>query len=623
MKELKDLLEHSPEDVGEDFADFADSFDPTAATVGILANACRAVEWRDPMRKEGVLQKVLLGFDETSLKDEVFALQVLRFLCNCVAENDDNRKLVLPYLPFIWKTGHELPKLRVPALSTLLNLCQDYGPGQAAVIQLPLISDLESSASDMPEKQVLLRLISAIFAKLKENEQPLSSSVIGRMILITANTPRIDDPDCVVFYSCMDALLPILKDPAVQETLGGSDDRNTILGLLENTVIRLNASKQNPPQHNSVSQLEDKGDIDGLSASDSADEQEDVNNFEELTELASELVAIAADIANHWIFTQKLEGSEDDDVQELIDILKSEYRQEWIRDKQHFTSRAAALMLGNFAQSDNVANALGTRHGWIDNIIEIISTPKLNVELRYATAGLVRNLAVTSENRKRLESTTVMQGVEALLSDESVDLRLAGLKLVRLLLRDSPQHCNRFLVEDLETFQNLLQQSSSASDGRTQTEIGRVLVTLNRTLALHRSAVEMATISAVHDLLSDEAAIACILSLHRNPDPRVKSECWLGLAMASSSKDIATQVLRVLKRDDSYPTLLTDVLNEYHRDPAHQKDKENILILVNYLAKAAGNADDGEVLKMILGQEMRSSGNALPVRLKGKERLSD
>ena len=48
------------------------------------------MEWRAPVRDAGFLDKVLDLFNEEVLKQEEFALQILRFLCNCVAESGMN-----------------------------------------------------------------------------------------------------------------------------------------------------------------------------------------------------------------------------------------------------------------------------------------------------------------------------------------------------------------------------------------------------------------------------------------------------------------------------------------------------------------------------------------------------
>src|ERR1700761_8918723 len=127
-------------------------------------------------------------------------------------------------------------KLRLAALSTLLNICQDYEPGQIVAAQKGIVSDLESMLStlDRPEFHVSLQLLSAIFPKLKETGESMSSNMISRCISNIARAPGINyDQDD--FITCMDAMIPILQDQNIQETIARSDHKIAILDLLENT----------------------------------------------------------------------------------------------------------------------------------------------------------------------------------------------------------------------------------------------------------------------------------------------------------------------------------------------------------------------------------------------------
>ena len=101
-------------------------------------------EWRAVIADSGYLAKVLDAFDEeVVLNDQGLALQMLRCICNAVAEIgsrslpqlavrrlmrrlDKNRDMAIPHLPRIWDAV-PVDGLRYAALSCILNVCQDYG----------------------------------------------------------------------------------------------------------------------------------------------------------------------------------------------------------------------------------------------------------------------------------------------------------------------------------------------------------------------------------------------------------------------------------------------------------------------------------------------------------------
>jgi hypothetical protein len=511
-------------------------------------------------------------------------------------------------MALVWKASG-IPSLRLSALSATLNLCQDYEPGQIAAAQIGILSDVEKllSTSGRQEIQVSLRFLSAVSSKLNDSGQPLSANLISRCIIVIASAPGIDyDQDD--FIACMDAFLPIVRDQTVQEVIGKSDHKAAIFDLLENTIIRLSAKSntthgKEPPREQNREELEE-------SDEEGDDDDDDyAEDFEEIMDFASELVAIGAEVALHWEFDSPEQLLKDDDIQDLIQVFHYEYHQPWIRERPLLKSRASALMLGNIAQKDWISNALGSQEKLVSTAIEILLDVTLDHELRHATAGLLRNLAAEKTNKTRLSEANIINSVAILLNDSNLELKLAGLRLLQQLLKDSPANCIAFLagssadISAFETFQAMIHlNQSAASDGRLKTELGRVLVSLYRTIALNASSVDPDTSYKAANLASTEA-ISCITALSQHRDPRVISECWIGLTVVSNTKNGAVVVLQTLKEQQNFPKVLREALGQKtgSETPLAQKDKENVLVLVTYLLNLAEpDKNDAKLLKALI-----------------------
>lgn len=550
------------------------------------------------------MQRVLTQIEERTLADEELSNQLLRFLCNSVAEEDESRELVLPHFSFIWKAV-ETPTLRLSALSAALNLCQGYEPAQEAVIKQNILPCLEElwPKYDRNMTQVVLRLINIIFPKVKEAETLPPTSLICRLIMATASAPGVgyDQDD---FVTCMDALLPILRDCDVQEEIGKSNSKNIIFDLLENTVIRLNSVTTVPKLD------EDSDENPHVQASE--DEEDD--SVEEIVSFATELVAINADIALHWSLDLSTHTLIDEDVQDLIQILKDEFHQDWIKDKRLFRSRAAALMLGNVVQSENIAEVLGKQDGLVGAAVKIIAGGGIDLEVRYGAAGMLRNLAVEKGNKEKFRECGIFDGVRSLLTNTNVELVLAGLKLLRSLLHNSITNCTTFLSssesENKQILPSLVAVLDTPADPKHQTEAARVVVAIFRTMALQSE--EEPSITAQLNILSSHS-ISSILKLTTNPDPRLKSEAYMTLALLSRSPSGAKSVYSALKTHSEFLGMFKEALERKDDEKGSMagKDRENVLAMSGFLLRFVEDMDgrEREGLKRLFER-----GRTLPIR---------
>jgi hypothetical protein len=491
-----------------------------------------------------------------------------------------------------WKATN-ISSLRLSALSAALNLCQDFVPAQEEAVKLGILDELGSllSTSGRSEIQVALRLLQAVRPILKDTDKSLSADLISRCIIVATSAPRFDD-DQDDFITCLEILMEFLRDPGIQKTIGTGEHKNALLDLLENLVIRIT----------SVAGTTEEDKQDAAYLGHSEDDESSDNDIDELADYAAELAGIAGEVACYWTFSPPSLLQTDEDVQDLVQVLQSEWKQPWVRDKRLFTSRAAALMLGNIARTDEICEALGTGETLLTATLDIVRAEGLDLELRHAVAGFLTNLGIEQHNKERLRATGggVLSSVSALLESTNDDLRLDGLKLLRQVLRDSSENCEEFVSgvrsPCCRAFEEVI-KTSDDENPRLQTEAGRVLVAISRTIALSGGDTAKLEDRIVKTELGSISAISLILRLSQNPDPRMKSECWIGLALASKTSLGATSVLKALQRfkDDYIETLKLALVQEVPAEyPSAAKDKENILVLVNYLVENAEFSDQAE-----------------------------
>jgi hypothetical protein len=77
----------------EQLEQYCQNFDPTPATIKLLADACRIPEWRGPLREAGFLAAMLeiLSLDAPPAQ----SLQILRFVGNCCFDEGKSQQFLL------------------------------------------------------------------------------------------------------------------------------------------------------------------------------------------------------------------------------------------------------------------------------------------------------------------------------------------------------------------------------------------------------------------------------------------------------------------------------------------------------------------------------------------------
>jgi len=117
------LKKHEPNEY-EELRQFYEGFYLTPESIKILADACRNPGWRSPLAHAGFLS--LIRSLPSAMPNRDVSQQILRFVANCCADNNESRDLVLNDLDKLsacLQDGH-LFDFAVVALN---NVCNEYG----------------------------------------------------------------------------------------------------------------------------------------------------------------------------------------------------------------------------------------------------------------------------------------------------------------------------------------------------------------------------------------------------------------------------------------------------------------------------------------------------------------
>ena len=127
-EQLKMFLKNHEPDEYEELRQFYDGFYLTSESVKILADACRNPDWRSPLAHAGFLS--LIRSLPSVMPDLDVSQQILRFIANCCADNNESRDLVLNDLDKLSACLQDglLFNFAVVALN---NVCNEYGEGSS------------------------------------------------------------------------------------------------------------------------------------------------------------------------------------------------------------------------------------------------------------------------------------------------------------------------------------------------------------------------------------------------------------------------------------------------------------------------------------------------------------
>jgi hypothetical protein len=566
---------------------------------------------------------------------------------------DENREIVLPAMELIWETTSN-DSLRLAALSTVVNLCRDFPPAQKhAVNSLDLLNSrlpVAMETRSRPEIQICLDIMSILLPVQIKLEKDVSEKLIVRACMETLRAPgiRFDQDD---FITCMETLLPLLEEEKILKMFSNGEMREFTLSIFEACNTRLSGRMRELKAANSI--VGDEATKQALELQNlEIDEGEESDESEEdeiprLIVVLERAILFCSSAATFW--TVNVENlASDEEFTWLVNWIAGSWKKDYLLDPVTGAvspeSRCAALMLGNLITSDKVAEEF-TRYKdgeMVNAAIEIQQEIK-EAALRDAAAGLLCNLAVAKENKRFIKERGGFDAVSALLAmveskdskrEENMILGLAGVKLLRRLLRDSKDNCLEFL--DVGTQNGALidkfilaveASSPSASPSasipgsqiipKLQTEVGRLVIDLLRTLNTTNNATTSSAVqpeqhhSTLQKLLDNPLITVLLLLLTNHPDLSIRSQSFMGLALYTKYPFAASQlwetiqsetaptspvlILLAAESDEKVDKILESDAESGKDNPfASKQDRQNVGVMIGYLLESPGAGIDVE-----------------------------
>ncbi|KKY21203.1 putative gtp binding protein [Diplodia seriata] len=521
--------------------------------IELLADACRDPKWREPIEQSGILKYYLESLDAASLPT-ASSKQLLRAVGNGVADRDESRAVVLPFLDKIMSCLQN-PALLPVAVSVLYNTCLGYDPAQKEAAGLRLDRQLcRHLADDPPNVSQLIELLAWVSDKLSDDVLAESEDCLSAIMQSLSSCEEWED-----FKHLIAAASVYLQDGSIQSKILHSDGMSQITALL----------KQKTDQ------------LDQLQASMDDDEKKD---FLEDLRIATGLVmnAIAAITAS-------------DDFTRLYTLSSPLIREQgaWLSSPSPILRTCACITLGNIAVSDAVNVDMVHEHSHHLPTLRILQTATDRTEL-YLAAGFLRHLAQPAANVEPVTQATPppLPTLVALLDRKEPELDFEAAAVLRRLVNNSRATAAE-LAKDDTTLDKLL---TAAKQTKTGFEVGRLLIAVCRKLRERQhdpaepDAVKADTERCWASLLAhDELLRPLVLMVRQEQVPALASEAWFGLGLLVAAPTAGVRkVADAFAEDEDNWNALRKAATTGDRESA---DRKNVMTTVNLVAQLL---DEGE-----------------------------
>ncbi|OJD39781.1 gtp binding protein [Diplodia corticola] len=513
-----------------------------------LADACRDPTWREPIERAGLLKYCLESLDAAELPVDS-SKQLLRAIGNGVADRDESRAVVLPFLDKIMSCLQN-PALLPVAISVLYNTCLGYDPAQKEAAGLRLDRQLcRHLSDDPPNVSQLIELLAWVSDKLSDDVLGESEDCLNATIQYLSSCEEWED-----FKHLIAAASVYLQDSSVQAKVLHSDGMSQITTLL----------KQKTDQ------------LDQLQASMRDDEKK---GFLEDLRIATGLVmnAIAAITAS-------------DDFTRLYTLSSPLIREQgaWLSSPSPILRTCACITLGNIAVSDAVNIDMVHEHSHHLPTLRILATSTDRTEL-YLAAGFLRHLAQPAANVEPVTAAQPLPTLAALLDRKEPELDFEAAAVLRRLVNNSRATAVA-LAQDTPTLDKLL---TAAKQTKTGFEVGRLLIAICRRLSERQSDEQAAAAAAAAAdstdrcwtslLAHDELLRPLVLMVRQEQVPALASEAWFGLGLVvASSPAGARKVVDAFEDEDNWNALRAAVTT----GDAGGADRKNVVTTVNVVAQS-------------------------------------
>ncbi|KAL6229301.1 hypothetical protein BDW75DRAFT_225299 [Aspergillus navahoensis] len=512
-----------------------------------LANGSRSPPLRLMYGRTGILDFFLRLISSNETTESSLVLHSLRLIGNSCADTDENRAIVVNYIPAILR--HLLrPELRQVVIPVIYNLCIDYEPAQSQLaankivyILLKLVNDDAFQGND-----ALIDYVYELIELVGEQEKGIESSPDGTISLLLAMTAAEPAQFCVL----ANCTVAYINNTRIQNICISRRMVPGILAMLTQS-LSFKTTSSDDTRALAQSQLKLNQALAGLSASPL---------FAEFYPLDSS----------------------------LSQTLKS-----WITSSEDQLQICACIMLGNLARSDEVCVTMVKELKIHEELIAVLNSNARGAAL-HSALGFLKNLAIASDNRMIIGEAGIVPAVARLWAYETApQVQLAATSMTRQLVISSVENIGRLLEpvegKEAQTYLSLLLALFERTDSTPiKTEIGRITASICRTLIPKSKTAN----DPLFDSLFTHKGIALPLGamITQTQWPVVRSEGWFALALMASTESGSDAVANGLQTINGFSlieqTLSAAEPSDNEADKVQWlKDRDNIIILVQELSK--------------------------------------
>ncbi|PLB36983.1 putative GTP binding protein [Aspergillus candidus] len=536
----------------------------------LLANGSRNSSWRYAYGRAGILGFFLQLIASHEAIDNSLILHSLRLVGNSCADADENRALVVDGNYTAAIVRHSLnPELINVVIPVVYNTCIDYEPAQAQLAANRIVYILLSLITKgvFKENEALLDFVYELIDLTGEQEQSIENLPIGTISLLTALALDTTATAKPMHFACLvNCLMAYLENARFQEACISKHMVPDLLSILQRSItIRTDASDEDI-QTLAQLQLKINQTLSEVSASPS---------FTTVYPLDSTLTKTLAS----WLSTA------DDQLQ-----------------------ICSCVMLGNLARSDEACEKIVRDLQIHQKLIDILKSDARGSVL-HSSLGFLKNLAIAGDNKLRLGEAGIVPAISRLWAYDTVpQVQFAAISLTRQLLISSKENISRVLAtvpsdeassDPSHTYLSLLLSAFEKTDSTPiKIEVGRIIASLCRSI-LTASRDQDAPTDDLHERLfgpHERVSLPLGAMVTQTQWPVVRSEGWFALALMASRKPGAGAVIHCMETMDLFP-ILEETVNsgvsgstEKTENPQLNKDCENIIILVQELAKSESDA---------------------------------
>ncbi|GME63370.1 hypothetical protein GTA08_BOTSDO05633 [Neofusicoccum parvum] len=534
----------------------------------LLADASRDQKWREPIEKSGLLKYYLENLGPAALPT-ASSKQLLRAVGNGVADRDESRAVVLPFLDKIISCLQD-PALTPVAISVLYNTCLGYEPAQKEAAGLRLDRHLCRLLSDESQNESqVIELLAWVSDNLSEDVLAESEDCLNAIMQYFPACEEWED-----FKGLIAAASVYLQDSTIQNKILRSDGLTQITRMLKLKTDQLDLLQQ-------------------------AMDEEDKKDFQEDLRITTGLVmnTIAAITAS-------------DDFAVFYNLTSPLIREQgtWLSSPSPILQTCACITLGNIAVSDAINIAMVHDQSYHLPTLAILRSPAAERTLLYLAAGFLRHLAQPAANVDAVAAADALPTLTALLARRETELDFEVAAVLRRLVNHSFATAAA-LARDADALAALL---AAARQTKTGFEVGRLLIAICRQLRAREKAAgggggSAATEEPWRGLLAlADATRPLLLMVRQEQVPALASEAWFGFGLVAGAAGGARRVADAFAEEEDWAVVRDAVTKGEEGSP----NRENARAAVHLVA---AGLEEGDPLKGRFERLVRESREGVAV----------